>query len=271
MIIDADVHISPTQEGANSIGIDELLRRMDKAGVDKALTWLHPPYMREVAESNAYVHKAMKEHPDRILGFGWADPNLGVEQAKDTVKQCVYEYGFYGVKLNGAQNSFFIDDPVLSMPIVEEIAKTDKLLAFHVGADDYEHTHPFRVAKIAKRFPETQILMVHMGGVAFADLSDAAIEMAQEHPNLTLIGSAVRATRVLRAIKTLGSTKICFGSDTPFALMHVELAKYNALLDGEVSEEDRYNVMAGNMVRLLGLNVLKGGFFHDGSNPSVVG
>ncbi len=37
--------------------------------------------------------------------------------------------------------------------------------------------------------------------------------------------------------------------------MHVEVAKYNALLDGEVSEEDRYNVMAGNMIRLLGLEV----------------
>jgi hypothetical protein len=23
----------------------------------------------------------MRDHPDRILGFGWADPNLGVERA----------------------------------------------------------------------------------------------------------------------------------------------------------------------------------------------
>ncbi|MCK5117944.1 MAG: amidohydrolase family protein [Candidatus Latescibacteria bacterium] len=253
MIIDGDVHLSP-QEGGNRIGVDELLRRMDKAGVDQALTWLQPPYMREVAEANAYVHKAMKEHPDRILGFGWADPQLGVDRAKDTVKRCVYEYGFYGVKLNGAQNSFFVDDPVLSMPVVEEVAQTGKLLAFHVGADAYEHTHPFRVAKIAREFPETQILMVHMGGVAFADLSHAATEMAQEHVNLTLIGSAIRAVRVLQAIKTLGSTRVCFGSDTPFALMHVEVAKYHALLDGEVSEEEKYHVMAGNMARLLGLS-----------------
>ena len=31
MIIDADCHISPILEGGNSIKIDELLRRMDKA------------------------------------------------------------------------------------------------------------------------------------------------------------------------------------------------------------------------------------------------
>jgi hypothetical protein len=34
------------------------------------------------------------------------------------------------------------------------------------------------------------------------------------------------------------------------------VAKYNALLEGEVSDEDKYNVMAGNMARLL---ELKGG------------
>ena len=253
MIIDADVHISPFPVGGNSIYIDELLRRMDRSNVDKALTWLQPPYMRELDASNEYVYQVMKQHPDRILGFGWVDPNLGVQKAKDGVKKHIYEYGFYGVKLNGAQNSFYIDDPDISIPVNEEIAKTGKLLAFHVGADDYERTHPFRVGKIAKLFPETQILMVHMGGVAHADVSNAAIEIAQEHPNLTLIGSAVRATRILKAIKTLGASRVCFGSDTPFALMRVEIAKYNALLDGEISEEDKHKVMAGNMIRLLKL------------------
>jgi len=253
MIIDADVHISPTFESGNSISVEELLKRMRKAGVDKAITWLQPPYKREVAEANEYVYKAMKKYPDKILGFGWVDPNLGVEAAKKQVRKCVYEYGFYGVKLNGAQNNFYIDDPVLSIPVIEEIVETGKVLAFHVGADAYDRTNPFRVAKIAKRFPDTQILMVHMGGVAFHDLTNAAIEVAQEHPNLTLIGSGVRPVPVLKAIKTLGSTRVCFGSDTPFSLMHVEVAKYKALLDG-MSEEDKHNVMAGNIIRLLKLD-----------------
>jgi predicted TIM-barrel fold metal-dependent hydrolase len=255
MIIDADTHISPTGEDAMAITYGELLRRMDRAGVDKALTWLRPPYMREIAESNAYVYEATQQHPDRILGFGWADPHLGVERSKDDVKRCVYEYGFYGVKLNGAQNSFYIDDPVLSLPVVEEIAKTGKLLAFHVGTDAYEATHPFRVAKVARMFPELKILMAHMGGVAHHDLSNAAIEMAQECSNLFLIGSAVRARAVLKAIKTLGAGRVCFGSDTPFELMHVEVAKYQALLDGEVTEEEKQQVMGSTIACLMGLGV----------------
>jgi hypothetical protein len=34
---------------------------------------------------------------------------------------------------------------------------------------------------------------------------------------------------------------------------HVEVAKYNAMLDGEVSPEEKHAIMAGNMIRLLGL------------------
>jgi len=252
MIIDADVHISPMSEGGNGILIEELLKRMDKAGVDKAVTWLQPSYMREIDKANDYVHKAMKKYPDRILGFGWVDPNLGVEKAKKDVKKFINEYGFYGVKLNGAQNNFYIDDPNLSIPVIKEIAETNKLLALHVGADAYDRTNPFRVAKIAKQFPKLKILMVHMGGVAFDDLTNAAVEVAKENSNLTLIGSGVRTIPILKAIKILGSSRVCFGSDTPFELMHVEVARYKALLDS-IPEDDRFNVMAKNIARLLNL------------------
>jgi len=250
MIIDADCHITADPEG---ITIEELLRRMDRAGVDKAVTWLRPPYRREIDEANAYVHRAMKAHPGRILGFGWADPNLGVQKARETARRCLQEYGFHGVKLNGAQNSFFIDDPSLSLPVIEEIVKAGKLLAFHVGADAVEHTHPFRVAKIARMYPELTILCVHMGGVGHHDLSAAMIEFARDCPNLHLIGSAVREIAVLEAIRALGADRVSFGSDTPFALMHVRLAMYRALLEDEFTDEQRAAVLGGNIARIFGL------------------
>lgn len=253
MIIDADVHISSMSKVGKGISTEELLKRMEKAGVDKAVVWLQPPYTRALENLNEYVYETMRRYPDKILGFGWVDPNLGVEEAKTTVKKCLYEYGFYGVKLNGAQNNFYIDDPKLSIPVIEEIAKAGKILALHVGTDAYDLTHPFRVGKIASLFPELQILMVHMGGVAHDDITNAAIEIAQKYSNITLIGSAVRTIPILKAIRTIGSSRVCFGSDTPFELMHVEVARYNALLDSEVSKEDKYNVMAGNIIRLLNI------------------
>lgn len=252
MIIDADCHITPIQGGGN-IQVEELVRRMDYAGVDKALTWLQPAYFPNVNAGNALVYAATKKYLDRILGFGWADPHFGLDEAKDQIKQCVEEYGFYGVKLNGAQNNFYIDDENLAMPLIEAIAKTGKILAFHIGTDAFENTHPFRLVKIAKRFSETQILAVHMGGIAFHDLSAACIEAAQECSNITLIGSGVRAVNILKAIQTLGADRVCFGSDTPFAIMHVELAMYAALMKDQVVEADQALVLGGNIARLFGI------------------
>lgn len=251
MIFDADTHISPTGEDDYAIPYGELLRRMDRAGVARALTWLRPPYMREISPSNRYVYEATRSHPDRLFGFGWVDPHFGLEKSQDEIRRCVEEYGFHGIKLNGAQNSFFIDDPKKSIPLIEQVAKTGKKLAFHVGTDAFEQTHPFRVAKIARMFPELTILMVHMGGVGFSDLTAAAIEMAEQHPNVLLIGSGVRFEAVLRAVKRLGAHRVCFGSDTPFALMHVCVAAYHAMLEGECSEQEKSLIMAGNIARAL--------------------
>jgi len=251
MIVDADCHISPLREGMN-IKVDELLRRMDKAGVDKALVWLTPTYRREIDESNAYVYASVKAHPDRLLGFGWADPRLGLDKAREAVKRCTDDYGFFGVKLNGAQNEFFVDDLVITMPIVEEIARTGRCIAFHCGVDAYERTHPFRIAKIARQFPEMQILVAHMGGVGFPDMSKAMIEFAQEYPNLHLIGSMINHTSILDGIQALGPERICFGSDTPFALMHVCVAMYQAMLqDFDSGATDM--IMGRNILELFGL------------------
>jgi len=249
MIVDADVHLSPLREG-NRISVEELLRRMDRAGVARALTWLQPAYFRDVEAGNRYIYECMRGYPERITGFGWVDPHFGLEKSLDEVKRCSEEYGFAGVKLNGAQNEFPIDDEQVCLPLIEAILDAGKLLAFHIGADSFENTHPFRLAKIARRFPEATILAVHMGGAAVPDLSRAMLEFAQECPNIYLIGSAVSPPAVLRAIQKLGAERVLFGSDTPFQLMHVEVAKYRALLE-DLPAETADLVMGGNAARLF--------------------
>ena len=50
-IFDADAHISPPGQGGNSQTLEQLLQSLDYAGVDKALAWLQPPYLREIDEA----------------------------------------------------------------------------------------------------------------------------------------------------------------------------------------------------------------------------
>jgi hypothetical protein len=250
MIIDADCHISPERDALAITG-DDLIGMMDDCGVHRALCWLKPPYTRQIGECNRAVYEAEQRHPGRLIGFGWANPRLGVQAALDEATRCLEQYGFPGVKLNGAQDDYFIDDEELSLPVVERIAELGGVVAFHVGSDAYEKTHPFRVARVAARFSETAFLLAHMGGVGVPSLHRATIEFAEQHANLHLIGSAAESKAILQAVGRLGAERVCFGSDTPFALMHVELARYRALLK-DLDEAERDLVMGGNIARILG-------------------
>ena len=251
MIIDADCHISPQADDV-AVTIDDLVPMMDRNGVDRALCWLKPPYARDLKAGNRAVHEAAERYPDRVIGFGWANPRLGLQTALDDVRQCIEEYGFVGVKLNGAQEEYVIDDEVTVLPVVERIAELGGALAFHCGADAYEFTHPFRVAKVAGRFPEMKVLLAHMGGVGRPHLHDAAIEFARQHANMHFIASAAESKSILKAVEVLGPERVSFGSDTPFGLMHVELARFDALLrDADSATRDL--VMAGSIARVLGV------------------
>ena len=252
MIIDADTHISQTDD-EGTILAEELINQMDKSKVDKAVCWLQPPYMRTIDPSLKYIYESVKKYPDRLLGFGWVDPHFGIKKGKETVRKCLEEYGFYGVKLNGAQNSFPIDNENISFPIIEEIAKAGSILALHIGADAYDYTHPFRAANIAKRFPEMPILMVHMGGVTSPELSSVCIETAEKCKSMHLVGSCVRYTSVVKAIKKLGASRVSFGSDTPFSFMHADVSAYKAFLSDYFTMKEQKLVMGENIARLFKL------------------
>jgi predicted TIM-barrel fold metal-dependent hydrolase len=246
MIIDADCHISSHRYDGLAMTADDLLQHMDRAEVDKALVWLKPPYTRDVRPENRAVAEAMRAHPDRLLGFGWTNPRLGRTAAEMEIARCFEEYGFYGIKFNGAQDEYIIDAPEV-LPLIERAASYHKPIGFHIGADYYENTHPYRLAKIAARFPEITFLMIHMGGAGKPSLDRSAIEVARTHPNIVLIGSAI-----LAAIEALGPDRLCFGSDMPFNLMHVRLAMYRALLRDH-DAETQAKVLGGNLARVLGV------------------
>jgi uncharacterized protein len=252
MIIDADCHISSHKFDGLAITGDELVEQMDRAGVDKALVWLKPPYDKNIEPENRAVYEACQRHPQRLLGFGWANPRLGRAATEATIRRCFEEYGFHGIKFNGAQDDYVIDDADLAMPCIEQAAGYGKVIAFHNGSDFFENTHPYRLGHIAGAFLEIQFLMIHMGGAALPSLDRSAIETARAHPNITLLGSAIPERAILSALDAVGADRVCFGSDTPFRLMHVQLAKYRALLRDH-TDPDKAQVLGGNLARLLAL------------------
>ena len=162
MIFDADTHISPYNYLDFAITAEELNDRLDRNSVDKALSWLTPHGVDDVADSNRYIYEKAKVF-NKILPFGWANVNESEKKAIQDVKVCLDDYGFAGVKLNGAYNGYPIDS-IEAMNVCEQIAKRNKIIGFHIGMDDINFSSPYRAAVVAKAFPTTTILMIHMGG-----------------------------------------------------------------------------------------------------------
>jgi uncharacterized protein len=249
-VIDADTHIAPAPE---KFTLENLLKHIEKSKMERVMVWLTPFYKgAEIEDYLEYVYNATKNHPGKLIGFGWADPTVGVAHAKDMVKRCIEEYGFYGVKLNGAQNHYIIDSDDLAMPVIEEIAKYGKPIAFHIGPDEYENTHPLRAARVAKLFPDIPIFMIHMG-MDSEDMVASVIREAKTHPNMILIGSATKPENVLMAIHELGADRVCYGSDHPFRTMHVCKAMTEAVID-ELPTAEQELVLGGNLLRTLGIS-----------------
>jgi predicted TIM-barrel fold metal-dependent hydrolase len=252
MIIDGDTHMALSNDARFSL--ENHLKAMDRAGIDKALVWLSPHHYvgTGIAAQNEHLYKAAKAHPDRLLPFGWTDPHNGVEHAIEMVRLCTEEYGFYGVKMNGAQNNYFIDDEELALPVVEAIARSGKMIAFHIGPDAYERTHPWRAMRIAKMYPEMPMLMVHMG-MTDRDMNRAVVEAARECSSMVLVASATTDSAALLAIQQLGAERVCFGSDWPFRKTHVIKGMFESSFEDELSEEAMAAFMGGNLAGLFGL------------------
>lgn len=250
MIFDADTHLSPYKNFELSIDAAQWADLIDEAGVDRALCWLLPQGVTDVAESNQYLYENSKKYP-KMLPFGWANPREGLEKAQDDICRCLEEYGFCGVKLNGAQNAYLIDSPE-AMKLAEEIAKRNGIIAFHIGVDEPDFTNPKRAEKVAKAFPEIPILMVHMGGAGTPDCSDLVIEIAKDNPNMTLVGSSIEVSKVEKAIRLLGAKRVMFGSDLPFACLPECLANYKRMLSAFEAGTAR-DVLWSNAARLFQL------------------
>ena len=109
-------------------------------------------------------------------------------------------------------------------------------------------TLPWSIEELVIRFEEAKIILGHMGHGNIVYI-DGAIGVASRHPNVWLETSGMpMSSKILEAVRRVGSDRVLYGSDGPFHEPKVEQLKVQ--LAG-LTEADLAEVMSGSSQRVF--------------------
>jgi hypothetical protein len=237
MLIDAHIHLGgPDRGDGKTLAVEELIAEMDACGVDKAVVFPFNQPQDAFIPANDYIAKAVKEYPDRLIGFARLNPH---DQEKALVElDRIYELGLKGVKLHPAGQDFTFDNTTLHQ-IAEKALDYDLPLIFDTGKPQSQPEH---LEKFAKQHPDNTIIMAHMRG----DFIPAVLACPNMYVQTT---SMPRPEVILKAVEEIGPERIMMGSDYPYLSMQAEVEKIQQL---EIPGEARKQLLGETAKKLLG-------------------
>jgi predicted TIM-barrel fold metal-dependent hydrolase len=254
LIIDAHAHLGPAFQTRPPMlpGVtgEQIVRILDDAEIDKACVFapawegaefVDPGYEK----ANRAIYFAVREHPDRLIGYCRIDPNQ-IQQAEKEMVRCHDEYGFKGLKLHPLWEHFLPSNTKIIRPILRRCQEYGWPIFWHAGY--YPTCEPALFFGIAGEYPRVNHILAHL---AYAHTLDAII-LSQEYANVFLETSGNSTAQAIGATATaVGPEKLIFGSDLPFTQPEDVIMKIK--LQPRLSAQDLDLVMGGNMARLLDL------------------
>lgn len=282
MVIDAHVHLYPPPINADPAGwaaahgeehwavlatrvrksgvpvqgfpsVDELLRDLDAAGIDRAVLlgwyWRRP---ESCAEQNRFFAGCVRDHPDRLAACATIFPPAGIAHVAEELARA-REAGFQGLgELSPHSQHYPVDDPAFEAALLQAGA-WNWPVNLHV-TDPQTRAYPGRVETpwadfeaLATKFPKTTLILAHLaGGVAvplqpnlYVDTAALPVSYAQETwPGL---------------VRRLPADRVIFGSDYPLRLYPQEtgLRRFREEVAGATG--DSAAVLGANAAKWFGV------------------
>jgi predicted TIM-barrel fold metal-dependent hydrolase len=153
--------------------------------------------------------------PD-IIPFGTLHP-----QTTNVLEEVAFlrDNGIRGIKLHPEFQDFYMDDPAV-FPIYDALTQAGLMVVFHTGTDpgpfSNDHSQPYRLRAVHKRFPGMTIIASHMGGHQMWD------QVAEHCVGLPLYFETSTAPEnfskleFVRMCRKHGMEWVLFGTDSPW-------------------------------------------------------
>jgi hypothetical protein len=199
-----DSHAMLGTEYHYELGADELLRRMDAAGVETALV---RPLGAELAVLNAEGNARLLSAGPRLKALVSVNPWFGA-RGIDELKRC-RERGAAGLFLHPSRQGFMpTDDHV--RPFIEFADTARWPVMVHTGT--YLHSDIIALGELARRFKNVSFI-AGFGG--FTDMWFELPGVFKETPNLLLDASMMWGDAIEEIARDCGCERVLFGSAEP--------------------------------------------------------
>jgi predicted TIM-barrel fold metal-dependent hydrolase len=232
-VFDTHTHIGTARHSGRVYTADEMLRNMDRHGIDRSL--LIPfPVVDDYRAQHDEIGAAVRQWPDRFAGAACLYPFISEATFTDEVRRCAEKYGFRALKLQpmyqplnpvSRRSDFFFEAALANGMAV--VAHTGSGVPFSL---------PSLYIAAARRFPTLPIVLGHAGGPLFALECVVAAEVCA---NIYIEMSSLMPHHMADLLQHVPATRLMVGSDLPESV-EVEIGKVFGIV---MSEADRRAIL----------------------------
>jgi uncharacterized protein len=206
----------------------------------------------KMRENNNVVINAIKQYPNRFIGFFTLNPHYGKESIEE-IKRCT-DLGLIGYK---GYTQAKINDPVY-YPVIEKLIELKMIVYMHtfsqLGMAGYRMkydigrfentTTPEDMVDAARRYPEATFHFAHIGGGGDWEYQ---CKMLKNSPNIYVDtgGSNNEENIIDYAIEQLGEDRIFFGTDNCYE------HGVGKILASNATESQKQKIFYDNYINVL--------------------
>ena len=221
-----------------------------QSGIDKVLllTGGARTTPEQLRERNDCTLRLMESDPDFYLPAMYLCPEHGGDVIKEEARRCV-QAGMVAIKQGLSEKA---SDAALD-PIAEVAAELDIAILFHAWyktVEVFEHeSNGADVAELARRHPDTRIIMAHMTGVGRRGVQDV-----EDLPNVWVdtCGGWYDSEMVEYAVRHMGADRVLYGSDYPGRDYAPQVGRVEG---ANLSDDVKEKILWRNAATVLKLNI----------------
>ena len=207
-LFDTHTHIGLARHSGRRQTAEQLLREMDRCGVDRSVV-IPFPVVDDYTAAHEEIGAAVAAHPDRLTGAACLNPFIPEQTFRDEVRRCREVHGFRALKFQ-PQYQGLNTLSERSNFLFETALENRMALIAHTGSG-IPHALPSVFMFAARRYPDLKIVLAHCGGGGLL-LADAIVA-ASFCPNIYLDLSTLMPNHIFEVLQHIPADRLMAGSD----------------------------------------------------------